>query len=79
MKRLMTVMSGSLFILAACASLAQTPATSGGTAAAAGSTASVLCDYSESTFSVPIRIQSASAGRGPCSAAGMLHVSDPGK
>ena len=70
MKKLMTALSGSLFILAACGSLAQTPATSGttsGTGTASGSTAGVLCDYSESTYNADESVKATSTAKWACS------------
>ena len=64
MKRLMTVMSGSLFILAACGSLAQTPAAPSTTGTAPGSTAGVLCDYSESTYNADESVKATSTASG---------------
>ena len=66
MKRLITLFSGSLLILASCSASTTTPATSTGTAAA-GSTAGVLCDYSVNTYNADVSVKATSTAQWACS------------
>ena len=63
MKRWITLISGSLRVLAAWSAAATTPTTGVTTGPAAGSTAGVLCDYRESTYNADESVKATSTKR----------------